>query len=201
MGLFIGVAMNIFEKIRFNEAMRRMKCDVNMLDVYSILKSLELAVTGKYDFNKYGTLQKLTEDSFNKETSDMKLAVRCLASNLIYSGQNLRYEALKICAVIAGLKYCSEAQNRLDIARAYVYRKNTPEMDMLFHYIENGFNIHLLNQVFIDESYGTEIVEGKFLTENPYFEFEVQCINNFHNTVKVALNQHDTILVDFFTSK
>ena len=114
--------MNIFQRVNHQEALSKISISSKeMLNTYQWMKSVELHLTGNYDITKYSKLETLTELSFSKESNDMKLAVRSLATLEHPSGIVMWY--IKASALVA-MDHLLNAKSRSSVVRQLMY---TPE--------------------------------------------------------------------------
>lgn len=109
--------MNIFQRQRQLESLRKITIrSSSMLETYQVYKSIELSLTGDYDITQYGRLEKLTEESFLKESLDLRHTVQ-----IIESCQLDNLARLQMCLVIA-MNSLEEPVKRSELARTYKYK-------------------------------------------------------------------------------
>jgi len=89
----------IMKNISRREANNKIMIESNaMLDTYRLMKSVQLCLGGKYDYTRYSRLKTLTEESFSKESGDLRLAVRAL-SGLVDDQNKWMKSCILSCAV------------------------------------------------------------------------------------------------------
>lgn len=90
--------MNIWERKKRVAARKAVKCKGdNMTLAYRIYKSIELYLRGEYDYEKYGYLKKIGPKSFEKESGDLKMAVRAIALHCKYEGSIFNMSIIVAC--------------------------------------------------------------------------------------------------------
>lgn len=110
--------MNIWERNRRNANLKKIRItSESMLNQYKVYKSIELQLFGDYDYSKYARLKNLKEESFLKESGDLKLAVQ-----ILHSTELTGLELAKACLCIA-LNHVLQFQSRAEAARNYKYNK------------------------------------------------------------------------------
>lgn len=174
--------MNIFQQDRRRSFINNMKIEnQGMLDLYRLLKSIDLHVKGDYDIVKYGRLQKLKEESFQKESTDLKQAVMSVFQNVVDDKWKFKISAL--CAIEFYLN---------GEPRAHTSRKMNFDPSKVLSY-----------PALDDESFGWfkegcyKTIRGEVVAVNPLFETEVFFINNFKRLVS-WYNMEGTINREFF---
>lgn len=81
---FVGIIMNIWQRQRRNATLKNIKIKSEpMLKAYQLYKGVELHMSGRYDFTRYGPMGNLTAESFERESNDLKLAVQILNSTTL----------------------------------------------------------------------------------------------------------------------
>ena len=174
--------MNIFQQERRRSFINNMKIETQeMLDLYRLLKSIDLHVKGDYDIVKYGRLQKLKEESFQKESADLKQAVMAVFQNVVDDKWKFKISAL--CAI----EFYLNGEPRVHTSRKMNF---DPSKVSSFRALE-------------DESFGWfkdgcyETRGNEVIAVNPLFETEVMFINNFKRLIS-WYNMEGTINREFF---
>ena len=110
--------MNIWQRIRRQKAVSKVRiASPYMLTVYQTFKGVDLYMRGRYDYIKYGKMEKLNAASFEKESGSFKLAVQILQSEGLKG-----LELLRACACV-----CMAYQHLLldvsEAARQHKYKR------------------------------------------------------------------------------
>lgn len=174
--------MNIFEQDRRRSFINNLKVEgQDMLDLYRLVKSVDLHIKGDYDITSYGSLQKLKEESFQKEAADLKQVVMSVYQNVVDDKWRFRIAAL--CA----LEFYLNGEPRAHTCRKLTFDPtkvlSLPALeDESFEWSKAG-------------CYRT--VDGQTIAVNPLFESEVLYINNFKRLIS-WYNMEGAINREFF---
>lgn len=174
--------MNIFEQDRRRSYINNLKIEgQDMLDLYRLVKSVDLHIKGEFDITKYGRLQKLKEESFQKEAADLKQVVMSVYQNVV--DDKWRFRIASICA----LEFYLNGEPRAHTCRKMSF--DPTKIPSLMALEDESF------EWFKPGSFKT--VEGQVIAINPLFEGEVLYINNFKRLVS-WYNMEGTINREFF---
>lgn len=173
--------MNIFEQDRRRSFLNSMKIESrDMLDLYRLIKSVDLHVKGDYDITKYGRLQNLKEESFQKEAADLKQSVMSVYQNVVDDKWRFKF------ACLSAIEFYLYGEPRASTCRKMTF---TPEKVSSYEALKGSFN-WVRDGCY--ETRGSEVV-----ALNPLFESEVSFINNFINLVS-WYNNDGTVNHQFF---
>lgn len=108
--------MNIWQRNRKYDSQNKIKIkSESMLTAYQTYKSIELHLQGRFDYTKYSKLKNLSEESFNNESGDLKMAVQ-----IIFCNTDTKLDLLNMCLVVA-MNHVENSSKRSDSARTYLY--------------------------------------------------------------------------------
>lgn len=173
--------MRVFANQRKIQNVVNMKIESgDMLNVYRLVKSLDLHLRGQYDYLKYFRLKNLTPESFTKEHSDLKLAV-----SKIHHNSNSVSWSFKM-ALCAAMRHVVFHEERHQWIHKFIYNATPIET-----WISDP---HSLDQ---DGCFEYRALEGVVVSLSPLYDEEVKSLNRFHDVIHWYLSQ-ETIRPDFF---
>lgn len=174
--------MNVFQQDRRRTFINNMRIEgQDMLDLYRLVKSIDLHVKGDFDITKYGRLQKLKEESFQKEAADLKQVVAGVYQNVV--DDKWRFKIASLCALEFYLNGEPRANTsrRMTIDPSKVSSLGALEDENFEWYREGCFRT----------------IDGVTVAINPLFEMEVLYINNFKGLIS-WYNMEGAINREFF---
>lgn len=158
--------MNVFQRQSKNEALAAITIESDrMLDVYRLYKSIELHLIGSYDYPKYKRLKNLTEDSFMKESGDLKIAVKNIFMNF-----SLQIDVVKVCMAVALHSVVLKTPREIN-ARTALYNPNSMPW---WKAVEEG-----AYEVIQAPSHGFGVMYGACISTVPLFDYEAGVVNRF----------------------
>ena len=154
--------MNIFKQVQRHQALKKIQIESSeMLECYKILKSIELSLTGQYDYRKYKRLKNLTSESFEKEAGDLKLAVRSISSQGMDGTEILK------CCLFVSLKHALVGTDRAECVKEFTYRRQ-------MMWMKDSIDGHMIPVV-----EGVRIIQGQPTPSSPLFETDAIIILRF----------------------
>lgn len=174
--------MNIFEQDRRRSFLSSLKIESrDMLDLYRLMKSVDLHVKGDFDITQYGRLQTLKEESFQKESADFKQAVMIVYQNVVDDKWRFKHAAASAIELYLNGEPRASTCRKMNFAPEKV-ESYPAVLDEKFNWFRDG--------CFMTQ--GDETV-----ALNPLFGAEVSYINNFKRLIS-WYNTGGTVNLEFF---